>query len=150
MKTSRIALWTGAALLGFLCGSSASGAEPVDAAAQVVPIDWNRFKTGMPDNADAKVSARILLNSIRYNLVWAEKIIPVIAERGHLLTGRQAHDTIRPACSASVAFAAAIRTGIYDEKAAGLPLREARQRTVDWRKARREEGLVFMVGKCGE
>ena len=46
MKTSRIALWTGAALLGLLCGSSASGAEQADGAAEVVPIDWGGEKGG--------------------------------------------------------------------------------------------------------
>ena len=131
MKTSRFSLWMGAVLLGLLCGSSASGAGQGDATAQVVPIDWTRFQPGLPDNEDAKVCSRILLNSIRYNLGWAETIIPVIAESGHLLTGLQAHDTIRPACTASMAFAAAIRTGIYDENAVGLPLQDARQRTVE-------------------
>jgi len=40
-------------------------------------------------------------------------------------------EIIRPACFAAAAFAVAIRTGIYDEKAAGLPLPDARQRAVE-------------------
>ncbi|MCZ7645131.1 MAG: VWA domain-containing protein [Planctomycetota bacterium] len=117
--------------LAVLGGSLAGWAGEAGPAAQVVPIAWANFKTDAPRNPDAQACARMLLNSVRCNLAWAEKIIPEIAARGHALSGQQAHDTIRPASSAACAIAVALKTGIYDPQAAGLSAEEATKRAAE-------------------
>jgi len=108
------------------------GATPVDAAAQVVPIDWRRFKPFdqlAPHGRDLSECAQLLRNCARYNFAWAPRGAADIETRGLTITGRQAHDVIRPACSAAYALAAALKTGLFDERPMGLSRKEALART---------------------
>jgi hypothetical protein len=115
------------------------GAEgkAVATSGQVVPIDWKRFKQYervSAGNRDLEDCARVLLNSVSYNLNWAPKAAEGI-EKGLYVSGRTAHDTIRPACSATFGLAVSLKTGVFDEKAVGCPREEAMARTVRLLKA---------------
>ena len=84
-------------------------------AEQVVPIDWKRLDQPVRAPEDYRRSRQILLNSAHYNFAWAPAAAERIEQGWRELTGRQAHDVIRPACSASYALAVVLKTGIFDE-----------------------------------
>ncbi len=119
-------------VLLFLAGSTipALGAEPARLVDQVVPIDWKRFKRGLPKGADSRACAQLALNAARHNLAWAPKTSELIEREGLTITGRQAHDIIRPACSVAFAVAVLLKTGIFDENSVGLSREEALRRTI--------------------
>lgn len=112
-----------------LCPRSSTGAE-VALRDEVVSIDWKRFDHPVEGNEDYRDCARILLNSAHYNLIWAPGGAERIENEWHDLTGRQAHDVIRPGCSASFGLAAVLKTGVFDEQAVGVSEAEAVARTV--------------------
>jgi len=72
----------------------------------------------------------MLLNASRYNFAWVVEAAEQIEKNGKSLTGRQAHDIIRPACSASHALSVVLRTGLFEEGAAGVSRADAVGRTV--------------------
>ena len=78
--------------------SSAAVAEPA-LREMVVPIDWKRFDRPIQQSEDYRRCVRILLNSARYNIAWAPGSAERIEKGWRELTGRQAHDVIRPTCS---------------------------------------------------
>jgi len=115
-------------------GAIAMGAEaePATAAEQVVPIDWARFRPYervAPGSRDLQDCARLLRNNAFYNLRWAPGAAEGI-ERGRGVSGRAAHDVIRPACSAAFGLAVLLKTGAFDEGAVGCSREEALARTV--------------------
>jgi len=118
------------ALCGMLiCLSSAAGAVPA-LGDTVVPIDWKRFDRPVRGSEDYRLCKQILLNSTRYHLAWAPGSAKRIEQGWRELTGRQAHDVIRPACSASCALAVVLKTGIFDEEAISVSRQEALARTL--------------------
>ena len=112
-----------------ICSSLAAGAEAA-LREMVVPIDWKRFERPIQENDDYRRCVEILLNSARYNAAWAPGSAERIEKGWRELTGRQAHDVIRPACSASCALSVVLKTGIFDEQAVGVSKQEALARTV--------------------
>jgi len=97
---------------------------------RVVPIDWKRFERPIQGSEDYDRCAQILLNSTHYNLVWAPGAAERIEKEWRDLTGRQAHDVIRPGCSAAFGLAVVLKTGLFDEQAVGVSEEEALARTV--------------------
>ncbi|MFH1268599.1 MAG: hypothetical protein ABIK89_22980 [Planctomycetota bacterium] len=85
-----------------------------------MPVDWKRFDQPFEDDDDYRRSVEILLNCARYNLAWAPGAAEKIEREWGELTGREAHDVIRPACEASYALAVVLKTGIFDEQAVGV------------------------------
>ena len=63
---------------------------------QVVAIDWKRFERPISHSEDYDCCAQILLNSAHYNLNWAPGAAERMEREWRNLTGRQAHDVIRP------------------------------------------------------
>jgi len=115
--------------------SRAEISVPTNAAsAYVVPIDWSRFKPhGRIKRKSRELTdcTKIFQNSIRYNLSWTTNAIgkldgrvPFVGLEG--LQGRKAHDFIRPVCNVAFGLAVALQTGVYDEKALGVPRAEVR------------------------
>jgi hypothetical protein len=98
--------------------------------ALVVPIHWKRFAIGKPISEDARMSARILLNSVRYNLGWAASTYKVSPEGDRYLITDKSEHGIRMPASAAFGIATAIATGIYDEQVCGVPIDEARSRVL--------------------
>jgi hypothetical protein len=139
----------GATLLAICCFLALSARADKEAAsgsttnttallAQVVAIDWSRF---MPYGQikskprELRDCATIFQNTIAYNLGWATNAIgkldghvPFTGREG--FQGRAAHDFIRPACNVAFGLAVALQTGLYDQKALGVPRAEARARAV--------------------
>lgn len=107
------------------------------ASSLVVPIDWSKFQTY--DKITRKPGeltdcATIFQNTIRYNLGWStnaiaklEGRVPFVGLEG--LQGRKAHDFIRPVCNVVFGFAVALKTGLYDEQAMGVPKSEVLSQT---------------------
>ena len=107
-----------------------SAAGEVALRERVVPIDWKRFDRAIQGSEDYHQCARILLNSAHHNLIWASGGAERIEREWRNLTGRQAHDVVRPGCSASFGLAVVLRTGVFDEQAVGVSEEEALARTV--------------------
>jgi hypothetical protein len=101
-----------------------------DASELVVPIQWKRFTTDKPMREDARTAARMLLNSVRYNLAWAAATYKDAPEPDRYLITDMTEHGIRTPASASHGIATAIATGIYDEQVCGLPESEARSRVL--------------------
>jgi hypothetical protein len=72
----------------------------------------------------------MLLNAAKHNLEWAVEAAENIEKNGEKISGRQAHDIIRPACSASYALSVVLKTGLLDEKRVGVSRTDAIKRTV--------------------
>jgi hypothetical protein len=72
----------------------------------------------------------MLLNAAKYNLAWAVEAAENIEKNGEKISGRQAHDIIRPACSASHALSVVLKTGLFDHKKVGVSRKEAFKRTL--------------------
>ena len=132
-----------AAVCAWCCAAVAAGTglgaetETGTASGRVVPVDWKRFKPYghvAAGHRDLEDCARVLLCNAFYNLSWAPKAAEEI-ERGQGVFGRPAHDTIRPASSASFGLAVLLKTGVFDQKAAGCTKEEALARTVRLLKA---------------
>jgi hypothetical protein len=108
------------------------------ASAKVVPIDWSSFKQYgriKPKPGELTDCATLFQNTLAYNLGWASNAIgkldghvPFTGREG--LQGRAAHDFIRPVCNVAFGFAVALQTGLYDEKALGIPRAEVRSRAM--------------------
>jgi len=97
---------------------------------RVVAIDWKRFDRPVQGSEDYQRCAQILLNSAHYNLVWAPGAAERIEREWRDLTGRQAHDVIRPGCSAAFGLAVVLKTGVFDEQAVDVSKEETLARTV--------------------
>jgi hypothetical protein len=97
---------------------------------EVVPIRWERFHAIQLQDQDAIQCRRMLLNAAKYNFAWAVDASVQIEENGEEITGREAHDIVRPACSAAHALAVVLKTGLFDRDATGVSRAEAVQRTL--------------------
>jgi len=76
-------------------------------------IDWTRFEKDMSPNPEAELSARILANSTRAARRWISDTFRENAEGDrYLVPNRNAEPAIRPATSAALGLAVAIRTGV--------------------------------------
>lgn len=78
----------------------------------VVPILWSEFSKIdkiLSESEYFGLTAKILANSVRYNLQWMPLAIEDIEKKNG-----DAHDVIRPACSAVKAVAIAIKTDLFD------------------------------------
>ena len=100
----------------------ASAATPV-----VRTIDWSSFRTPAGPSQDLTNAARLLNNSLRYNLEWmddqwAYNVVGKYYESE--LTGRT-----RAGASAALAAATALSTGLYDPFITGVDESTARNRT---------------------
>ena len=115
---------------GVPIGSSLAAGADAALREMVVPIDWKRFDRPIQQSEDYRHCVEILLNSARYNVAWAPDSAERIEKGWRELTGRQAHDVIRPACSASSALSIVLKTGIFDEQAVGVSKQETLARTV--------------------
>ena len=112
------------------CRVKAAG-EVAATSREVVPIDWDRFTPYgrvSTETGHLEDCARVLLNNACYNVKWAREAAEDI-ERGIGVSGRAAHDTIRPACSAAFGLGVVLKTGVFDEKAVGCTREEALART---------------------
>jgi len=118
--------------------------RPEDIALRVVPIDWVRFEGPVTMNEDMKQCALMLLNADRYNLRWIKDIFARSEdpEWGIYRPENFKEQGIRPAASAAFALAVTLKTGIFDEKAAGVSENEAMDRIVKLLK-----GIAAVHGK---
>jgi hypothetical protein len=108
---------------------------------RVVPIDWNRFKSYdriSPKSRDLEDCRKVLLNNAYHNLNWATKAAENM-ENGVGVSGRAAHDVVRPACSAAYGLAVVLNTGVFDERQVGCPRDVALRRTTR---------LIEAAGNC--
>ena len=96
----------------------------------VVAVDWKRFEGLVTEDEHYRRAKQILLNSARYNFAWAVGAAERIERDWRKLTGRQAHDVVRPGCEAAYALAVVLKTGIFDETALGVSHSEALERNV--------------------
>jgi len=101
----------------------------------VVPINWKRFEHRADPNESLLRAARPLLNAARYNLAWAPSGAAKVENGWQNFTQTDPHNFTRPVCSASVALAIVLKTGVFDEKAVGVPREEALARTLRWIRA---------------
>jgi hypothetical protein len=106
----------------------ARAAEP-DAAELVRPIRWQRLAASRADD-DYRRAGQVLANCAAVAVAWAPGSAERIEREGLALSGRQNHDVIRPAGAAAAALAVALKTSVYDPKAAGVSAAEATARTV--------------------
>jgi hypothetical protein len=81
-------------------------------------------------NDDYRRAAQILSHAAFYNLRWAPSAAEKIEKEWRQLTGRQAHDLIRPANAASYGIAVALKTGVFQEQTTGLSRQEATSRVL--------------------
>jgi len=96
-------------------------ADPPGAAdAYVVPVDWSLFAVAAKESNDCRQAKRMLLNCARYNLAWMPGAAERIESGWREMTGRQAHDLVRPACAVSYATAVVLKAGVFAEEAVGL------------------------------
>lgn len=96
----------------------------------VVPIDWKRLDQPVETDEDYRRAAEILSNAVFYNLRWTPGAAEKIEKGWRELTGRQAHDLVRPANAASYGIAVALKTGVFQEQAAGMSRKEALSRVL--------------------
>ncbi len=113
-----------------------------DAAALVVPIQWKRFATDKSMGEDTRTAARMLLNSVRYNLIWADRAHKQSPEGNRYLITDVREPGARPPASAACGIATAIAAGIYDEQVCGIAKAEARSRVL---KLIRGDAIVHKV-----
>lgn len=97
---------------------------------EIVPVKWERFQYDKLRNDDAIQCGKMLLNAAKYNFAWAVQAANHIEQNGETISGREAHDIIRPACSAAHALSIVLKTGLFDEQAAGVSRKDAVKRTV--------------------
>jgi hypothetical protein len=81
-------------------------------------------------NDDYRRAAQILSRAAFYKLRWAPSAAEKIETQWRQLTGRQAHDLVRPANAASYGIAAALKTGVFQEQTMGLSRQEATARVL--------------------
>jgi len=98
--------------------------------ADVVPINWKRFEHRAAPNDNLQLAARPLLNAARYNLAWAPAGAAKVETGWRDFKKVDPHNFTRPVCSVAVASAIVLKTGVFDEKAVGVPLDEALARTL--------------------
>ena len=96
----------------------------------VVPIDWKRLGQPAETDDDYGRAAQILSNATFYNLRWAPAAAEKIEKGWRELTGRQAHDLVRPANAAALGIAVALKTGVFQEQSAGMSRQEATSRVL--------------------
>lgn len=101
-----------------------------DVARFVVPIRWQRFAPPNLRSEDARTAARMLLNSVRYNLAWAGETLKEAPEGDRYLITDMKEPGVRPPASAACGIATAIAAGIYDDQLCGLPRQQALSRTL--------------------
>lgn len=101
-----------------------------DVARFVVPVRWERFASPNLRNKDVQTAARMLLNSVRYNLAWAGVALKEAPEGDCYLITDMNEPGIRPPASAACGIATAIAAGIYDEKTCGMLKGQALSRTL--------------------
>ncbi len=110
--------------------ASKPAASDQDVAALVVPIRWERFAPPNLRNEDVQAAARMLLNSVRYNLAWAGETLKEAPDGDRYLITDMNEPGVRPPASAACGIATAIAAGIYDEKTCGMPKDQALLRTL--------------------
>ncbi|MGQ9648622.1 MAG: hypothetical protein ACUVXJ_00760 [Phycisphaerae bacterium] len=120
------AAWTS----GAVAIESGPAATSQDVAALVVPIRWERFASPTLRNKDVQTAARMLLNSVRYNLAWAGATLKEASEGNRYLITDMTEPGVRPPASAACGIATAIATGVYDDQVCGLPRQRALSRTL--------------------
>lgn len=105
----------GTLIIGY--SNSAVANEYIKAKDFVVPVRWDKFVSyrNVERNDLFDITAEILVNSVRYNLNW----MPYAVEQVEKRTG-DAHDIIRPSCSAVKAAAIVIKTGLFDQRKFGI------------------------------
>jgi hypothetical protein len=130
-QLAQATLWF-AAILGAAGACLAADTRPAapgqDPSTLVVPIRWERFVASKPSGEDAKTAAHLLLNSVRYNLAWADRTYRQSPEGDRYLIEDMSEQGIRMPASAAYGIATAIATGIYDEQVCGVSREEARSR----------------------
>ncbi|TDE15060.1 discoidin domain-containing protein [Jiangella asiatica] len=118
-----------AAVVLTLTAAPAQSTEENDsgAAAAVVPIDWDRFTAGLPDDDQAERTRAILLNANEYALrTWFPAKFG--SQTGpYLDLGGVGEGSIRPPGSEALALATSVATGAYDAAATGVPEPRARE-----------------------
>jgi hypothetical protein len=81
----------------------------------VVPIDWTKFASTPPGDADSQRAQTILLNSNRYSLTHWYQVRGYHNQLGYYLDfGSTGEHRIRSAGSVAMALAIALQLGIYD------------------------------------
>jgi hypothetical protein len=108
----------------------AGSASPAGFADEVVPIDWRRFDSARPLGDRTLTVAKLLNTSLRYNLAWAQSTYQVSPDDGGYLVTNMKEDGIRPPAGVAVSIAIALKTGVYDERIAGVPAEEAKVRAI--------------------
>ena len=93
------------------------------------PIDWSRFTAEPIDDNHLRQSGRIMLNIARYNIGWIDKTFQFDPAKDIYVHTAMNESGIRPSCSASLALAAVLQTGIFDEKVVGISQHKARAKT---------------------
>jgi hypothetical protein len=122
-----------------VAGTQAPAAVPIDgpaggpagghdgpAGGYVVPVDWSEFDRGLPRDAQAERTRRILLNANRYALqTWFPAKFGAQTGR-YLNLGGTAEANVRPPGSEALALATSLATGAYDERVTGFSRAQAR------------------------
>jgi len=108
----------------WLAHQASAGETQPGLAETVRRIDWDRFSGEITPSAELKLSSQILANSVRWGHHWLATayeespagdrfVVPIIEGTSH-------EHSIRPATSAAVGLAAAIRTGVADSSSTGV------------------------------
>ena len=111
-------------------GASRLQAQTNEAANQVKPIDWAKFKPGPAQGADAERFGKILLNANKYALTtwWAERGFAQPAPDGYLDFKGTQERRIRPAAAEAQGLAVSLRLDLYRAEATGVSPVEAEQK----------------------
>jgi len=93
---------------------------------EVVPVNWNKFKKGLPIDADSSRVRQILLNSNKYALTswWNDKGFSK-QKNSFLEFGGINENQIRPAADEAFALAVSLKTGAYDQNLTGISREDA-------------------------
>ena len=105
---------------------------PVDVAvaAEVVPIDWGRFKPLTGVSKQVAQGRSLLLHSARYNLAWIDRTFELDRTRHGYVLSKFGEDGVRPACSVIYGMGVALKTGDFDAGIAGCAEAEAKERSI--------------------
>ena len=93
----------------------------------VVPVAWERFTAPYPADADAQRVRAILQNAVKHALTvwWHDRAYDRQEDAAYLAfshpKGKNSEQAIRPPAEQAYALAVALRLGLYDPAAIGVP-----------------------------
>ena len=120
-----------ATLAMMLSHTPASTAASTAASTDVVPIDFNRFRSGKPADADSERLEEYLLGACKYSMTeWYNTTADYDAQTSQYLTLQETVEGARVDGGHASGCATALALGIYNDHVTGIPEATVRSRTV--------------------